>query len=201
MTAPDANTRLPAWTLLIGFGGLALVIGAFLPWVTVGTIFSVNGLNAHYGIGTLLAGVVALATALGAGRIYKRKNRETFVSLSALLGLGAVVVAVLAAVFVQRSIADTNGRLSAAESSSPPNSAGSSDSAFAQSLTEMQNSIQNSIAQALQIGTGFGVYLTGLGGVLILAGAGVATPGILEEKRAAKALRDAPPPPHGWETT
>lgn len=158
-TTPTAPSRLPASTLLAGAGGLLVVLGAFLPWVTVGSVFSISGIDAKYGIATLIVGIILLIAAFGAGKVYDASKAKVAATVITVLGALALAVGLYAGFVIRDNIAEANADTSA---SSTTEGGGELDAAF--------EDFANEIAEAFKPGTGFGVYATALGGALALGG-------------------------------
>ena len=59
---PTGPSRLPTTTLLIAAGAVLILIGSFLPWITVFG-FGISGVDTDYGIITLVIAAVALVAA------------------------------------------------------------------------------------------------------------------------------------------
>ncbi len=170
--------RLPASTLALAVGGILLIIGAMLPWVTVGALFSISGITAHYGLGTLLIGLVALVAAFGAGRVFSPRAGKFVSAITSLLGLVALAVALLVAFGIRDAIAESEsgGNKSVATDTTNPITGD----------TELDNSLRElgeSVAEAFKVSTGMGVYSTAAGGLLVLLG------GVQAFRRATLDLR------------
>jgi hypothetical protein len=161
--------RLPTPTLLLAAGAVLLVVGSLLPWVTIASIFSVNGVTAKYGIGTLIAGLVAFVAAFGAGRIFSNAARRPVMISTAVLGLLSLLLAVGVTVKLRETIAHSSGHSTdtAALTSADPGTDPTLGGEFGQALTKATQSL----TEALKPKTGFGVFVIGLGGILTLAGA------------------------------
>jgi hypothetical protein len=152
--AGPAGGALPATALIMGAGGLALVFGAFLPWVTVASIFTVNGVSVHWGIATLIAGLVVLVVALGRGRIYTADQEQPLSIVAAVLGVGAIAVALYVGFAIRDSVAEDKSDVASGPSTGP----------------DVDIDFGNAFAELFKVRTGFGVYITAIGGVLAAAG-------------------------------
>lgn len=161
--APTGPSRLPTSTVLLGAGGLLLILGAFLPWVTVGDLLGISGVSARYGIATLIVGLVALLAAFGAGRVFDMTKRRPVLIASGVLGALATILALYVGFAIRDNVAeDKTGEETAAQNDSSTNE----DDSFA----ELGAEFAESLAAAFEIKTGVGVYATLIGGALVLAG-------------------------------
>jgi hypothetical protein len=154
-SVPYAATTLPATMLLLGAGGLALVFGAFLPWVTVASFFTISGFSVHWGIATLIAGCAVLVVALGRGTIYTPDQQQAVCIVAAVLGVGAIAVSLYVGFAIRDSVAE-------AKSSIPSSPAGTNPG--------VDIDFGDALAEFFKIRTGSGVYVTALGGVMAAAG-------------------------------
>lgn len=161
----DPASRLPASTLLLGAGGLLLILGAFLPWVTIGAIGSISGVNSRYGLGTLLIGVMVLVATFGVGRIFSRDEAKAVMIIAAAFGAASLVLALYVGFATRDSVAegevDDAGASEGADSSSDD-----LDAAF----EDFGKEFEESLAEFVKVGTGVGVYATALGGALVAGG-------------------------------
>ena len=170
VTTP-APARIPVPTLLLGAGGVALVIGSLLPWVTVGSIFSISGITSKYGIGTLLVGLFALLAAFGAGRVFVTTARRPVMIGTAVLGVAALGLAVYVGFAIRDSVAKSDSRSKATGTAAPLPIGTSDPSNLDQSFQDAFKGLQDKLASVFAVHTGFGVYVTALGGALVIGGA------------------------------
>lgn len=154
--------RLPTSTLLLGAGGLLILIGAFLPWVTVFG-FGISGVNTNYGIITILIGIAALIIAFGAGRLYNARLSGTLMKVAAGLGALACALALYVGFAIREDVAEDEG-------------SGDTASSEEEDLGEFGDALEG-FAEALKPKTGVGVYTTLLGGALAVAGGVMASRG------------------------
>lgn len=162
--APLAPVRLPTSTLLMGGGAVALVLGAFLPWVTVASIFNLSGVSVRYGIGTLVAGLLVLVVAFGRDRVYDASKQRPLRIGAVVLGVAALGVALYVGFAIRNSLAQDKEGGSASGFSADTTSG---DPEFQKSVDDFGKQIANAFAPK----TGFGVYVTALGGLLVVVGA------------------------------
>ena len=141
------------------------MLGAFLPWVTVGEIFGISGVSAQYGIATLVVGLLALVAAFGTGKIFDRSKRSLVVTAAAVLGAIAVAISIFVGFAIRDSVAkDETEQQTAQESTS------TGDEELDQSLENFGADLAKTFADAFKVSTGIGVYATLLGGALVVAG-------------------------------
>ena len=152
--------------LLTGLGGVLLVVGSLLPWVTIGAFFSISGVGARWGLGTLFAGLALLAIAaqIVTGRLVPPSRTRA-------LAIGGVALGVLSlglALYVGLGLRDA-----IAESETGTSSSESADSSAGE-LDGLADDFAESLEALFEVGTGAGLYTVGVGGILGAAGAGLA---------------------------
>ena len=159
---PSTSTRLPLSTLLLGVGGALLVLGALLPWVEVGSVLSISGVTANWGLVTIVAGAVALLVAFGVGRIFPSEQARPAAVVAAVAGGASLLIALYVGFAIRDSVAESRTESGIAGVVVP----GELGTEFQESLDELSASI----TEAFKASTGVGVYATALGGVLVCAG-------------------------------
>lgn len=166
-TTNTAPGRLPTSSLLLGAGGILLIIGALLPWVTIAEVFSISGVGSDYGIIALLGAAVALVAALGAGRVFSAGQTKPVAIAAIVLG----VLSLAAALYVGFAIRDA-----VAEDEVDDGAVAQEDeisTGDAELDAELEASLEGFAAEleaAFTPTTGIGVYTTALGGLLVIAG-------------------------------
>lgn len=161
------SEQFPAEVLMLGLGGILMFVGAFLPWVSVASIFSVSGIDAQWGLVALFAGFAALGVSaqLGTGRLVRAELNRGLSILGVILG----VVGLAAALYVGFAIRDTVAEdESGSTTTSEDESTG--DAEFDASMEEFEESLEDLFA--IKVGTG--VYIAIAGGLLTSAGGAVA---------------------------
>lgn len=157
-TTPTGPSRLPTTTLLIAAGAVLILIGSFLPWITVFG-FGISGVNTDYGIITLVIAAVALVAAFGAGRVFDAGKTRAAMIVTAVLGAVALACALYVGFAIRDSVAEDEGGSDAAATEEEDSGLGD----------EFDDALEG-FAESLSPKTGVGVYTTALGGVLVLAG-------------------------------
>lgn len=156
-TTPTGPSRLPTTTLLIAAGAVLILIGSFLPWITVFG-FGISGVDTDYGIITLVIAAVALVAAFGAGRVFDVGKTRVAMIVTAVLGAVALACALYVGFAIRESVAEDEGGSEAAATDEESG------------LGEEFDDALEGFAESLAPKTGVGVYATALGGVLVLAG-------------------------------
>jgi hypothetical protein len=160
-------TTFPVPVVAIGVGALLLAVGAFLPWVTI-FFLSISGVDARYGLATLAAGLVAglLAFQLTTGRLANVSVQPAAVA-GVVLGVLSLGIALYVGFAIRSGVAEAKtgtADIATFETSSE----GTGNAELDASLDDLSRSVQD----AFRPGTGAGVYVTALGGVLVAAGSG-----------------------------
>jgi len=158
---------LPPYVLLLFAGGVLAVVGSFLPWVSIGALLSVTGVEARWGLFTLGAGFAASAIAiqLSSGRLVRRKMDRALAIAAVVLGVVSLGIAIYVGFAVRDAVAESNS-----ESSTSAEASSTGDPEFDASLDDFAKGIE----EAFKVRTGAGVYLTVLSGILISAGGAIA---------------------------
>jgi hypothetical protein len=140
-----------------------MAIGALLPWVTVAGFLSITGVTARWGLVTLVAGLLTIGIVfqLGTGRLVKASFNKPLRFTAVALGLISLAIALYVGFAIRDALAEDKSNEKASTSST------TGDSEFDKSLDNWAKSF----ADALKPSTGAGVYATGLGGALAMAGA------------------------------
>jgi hypothetical protein len=169
---PTASGPLLRWGALASLSGaLVAVVGIFLDWATltsagtlvapVETTTGVAGINHWTGLVALAAGGMAFLGGVGAGFFEDSSGRRS----AALVAVGAAVVglAALAVALSQREAIATTGM-----------PGGTDALEFARDFVREFNEELNLGLPAPRVATGTGLYVTGAGYLLALAGGAVA---------------------------
>lgn len=167
---PDA-AGAPRWALLLLGGGAAVVLGSFLPWVRI-LVFEISGVTARWGIVTLLAGAVALVAAYQAwkGGLLKASTTKPLLIAAVVAGVLAVLVPAAVALELKESVAESEVEDESGEELSSGDSE-IDDEFFDPEFEAEMEEFERSMAEAFAVKLGFGLWLTLIGGVLMLAGA------------------------------
>jgi hypothetical protein len=159
-----------------------MLLGAFLPWVTV-LVISVSGVDAQWGLLTLAAGVVVALAAyqIHAGGLVQNMAERTVITIAVVAALAGLFAPVYVAGEAKRSVA-----ISTLQSANPfgSSSGGSlfgitprtsttspSGSSRTPSLDGFGNLFTGLLGNALGPKLGFGIWLSILGALAALAGA------------------------------
>lgn len=159
---PASILRLPLSTLLLGAGGVLLVLGALLPWVTVGSILSISGITARWGLLTIIAGVVVLLAASGAGRGFAARQAHSVALVAAVAGAASLLIALYVGFAIRDAVAESREGSQTVGVVAPSGL----DPEFQRSFDELSASL----LEAFKASTGVGVYATALGGALACVG-------------------------------
>lgn len=152
--------------LLVGCGGVLLIVGSLLPWVTIGSFLSISGVTARWGLVTLVAGLgaVAIAVQISTGRLIPRAPDKALAIASVVLGLLSFAIAIYVGFAMRESVAEDE-----ADSDSTSSSASTNTDEFDESMDEFERSLE----KLFKVSTGIGVYATALGGLAVAGGAAV----------------------------
>lgn len=152
--------------LLIALGAILLVLGSFLPWVTVGAFWSISGVGARWGLITLFTGLALLVIAvqLLTGRLVQPSRTRALAVGGVVLGVLSVGLALYVGLGLRDAIAESDGGTAASESA---------DNA-ADELDGLADDFADSLKALFEVGTGAGLYTVGVGGILGAAAAGLA---------------------------
>lgn len=145
----------------------------------MGSILSVSGVDGRWGLVSLAAGLVAVLIAIqvGTGRLIRRSPDTALAVTGVVVGL----VSVAGALYVGFAIRDTVAEQETRSSSASEADTGSDE------LDASRNEFQTSLEELFKVGTGVGVYVTTLGGLLVAAGGAMTF-----RRRDAPCCRPAP---------
>jgi hypothetical protein len=158
---------MPRSARLLFVGGAAMAIGSLAPWVTI-FLINISGVDAEYGIVTLLAGVVCSVAAyeVWKGGVFRHIAKRTVLTVALLAAIAGAASPIYVAAEAKRSVA--GAQLGSGTGFGVPTAPGSTQ------FPSINNGLQgftNSLAQAFGPKIGFGVWLSILGGLASMAGA------------------------------
>jgi hypothetical protein len=169
-SAPQTTGKpLPRAVLTIGVGGVFALVGSLLPWVTIASILSISGVSARWGLIPLVAGLllVAIAIQLATGKLVAATANRALAIVGIVLGVLSLATSLYVGFAIRDAVAESKSETSASEDVSTGDA----------EMDAWADEFAKGLEELFEIGTGIGVYVTGLGGLLGAGGSALAVAG------------------------
>jgi branched-subunit amino acid transport protein AzlD len=101
---------MPRSARLLFVGGAAMAVGSLAPWVTL-FLLNISGVDAEYGIVTLLAGVVCSVAAyeVWKGGVFQQVGKKTVLVVALVAAIAGTASPIYVAAEAKRSVAGALG--------------------------------------------------------------------------------------------